>query len=140
MTAEMREKAIGPPAELRDEDVYRLNETVWRGNPAESIAEAKRRLGASRGVPTPAMIDAAYDVLRGALNHQGDYARVEAALRAALTAPEPEPDDGPAVERCDSCDGCGWYEGGKTLKTTCEKCGGTGIRPRLAVPIPPEEP
>jgi rRNA maturation protein Nop10 len=28
---------------------------------------------------------------------------------------------------CDRCDGCGWYEGGKTLKTTCEKCGGTGV-------------
>jgi len=30
-------------------------------------------------------------------------------------------------EYCDRCDGCGWYEGGKTLKTTCEKCGGTGV-------------
>jgi DnaJ-class molecular chaperone len=27
---------------------------------------------------------------------------------------------------CDRCDGCGWYEGGKTLQTTCEICGGTG--------------
>lgn len=27
---------------------------------------------------------------------------------------------------CDRCDGCGWYEGGPTLKTTCEHCGGTG--------------
>jgi hypothetical protein len=27
---------------------------------------------------------------------------------------------------CDFCDGCGWYEGGKALKTTCEKCNGTG--------------
>lgn len=31
------------------------------------------------------------------------------------------------VEYCDRCDGCGWYEGGKTLQTTCEKCGGTGV-------------
>ena len=31
------------------------------------------------------------------------------------------------VEYCDRCDGCGWHEGGKTLQTTCEKCGGTGI-------------
>lgn len=28
---------------------------------------------------------------------------------------------------CDNCDGCGWYEGGKALMTTCEKCNGTGI-------------
>ena len=29
-------------------------------------------------------------------------------------------------EECDRCDGVGWYEGGKTLKTTCERCHGTG--------------
>lgn len=28
---------------------------------------------------------------------------------------------------CDYCDGCGWYEGGPTLMTTCEKCGGNGF-------------
>lgn len=28
---------------------------------------------------------------------------------------------------CDRCDGCGWYEGGKTLQTDCEKCKGTGV-------------
>lgn len=27
---------------------------------------------------------------------------------------------------CGCCDGCGWYEGGKELKTTCEVCNGTG--------------
>lgn len=32
-----------------------------------------------------------------------------------------------AKEYCDFCDGCGWYEGGPTLMTTCEKCNGTGI-------------
>lgn len=31
------------------------------------------------------------------------------------------------VQECDRCDGCGWYEGGKTLQTTCEECNGTGI-------------
>ena len=30
-------------------------------------------------------------------------------------------------EECDFCDGCGWYEGGITIMTTCEKCGGTGV-------------
>lgn len=30
-------------------------------------------------------------------------------------------------EYCGDCDGCGWYEGGKTLKTTCGTCGGTGL-------------
>lgn len=29
---------------------------------------------------------------------------------------------------CDECDGCGWYEGGPTIKTTCAKCKGTGIK------------
>jgi hypothetical protein len=27
---------------------------------------------------------------------------------------------------CDQCDGCGWYEGGPTLKTLCKTCNGTG--------------
>lgn len=27
---------------------------------------------------------------------------------------------------CDRCDGCGWYEGGKYIHTTCEKCHGKG--------------
>lgn len=31
------------------------------------------------------------------------------------------------AEYCDRCDGCGWYEGGKTLQTECETCGGTGL-------------
>jgi len=30
-------------------------------------------------------------------------------------------------EYCDRCDGCGWYEGGVTLQTQCEVCGGTGV-------------
>lgn len=33
------------------------------------------------------------------------------------------------VEYCDRCDGCGWYEGGECLKTTCDKCNGIGIIP-----------
>ncbi len=28
---------------------------------------------------------------------------------------------------CDRCDGCGWYDGGRTLQTKCERCGGTGV-------------
>jgi DnaJ-class molecular chaperone len=36
-------------------------------------------------------------------------------------------------EWCPRCDGCGWYEGGKTLGTTCEQCKGTGkIKPNGA--------
>lgn len=31
------------------------------------------------------------------------------------------------LEYCDLCDGCGWYEGGKTIKTKCAKCQGTGV-------------
>lgn len=47
-------------------------------------------------------------------------------------------------EACDRCDGCGWYEGGVTLKTPCEKCGGTGFAARKAIeaaaPAPLERP
>jgi hypothetical protein len=32
----------------------------------------------------------------------------------------------PEMVECDQCDGCGWYEGGPTLKTTCQTCKGTG--------------
>lgn len=32
----------------------------------------------------------------------------------------------PFGQFCDFCDGCGWYEGGPTLKTRCPECGGTG--------------
>ena len=34
---------------------------------------------------------------------------------------------------CDLCDGCGWYEGGKTLRTHCTKCDGNGA---VAIPLP----
>jgi hypothetical protein len=32
----------------------------------------------------------------------------------------------PTLVYCDRCDGCGWYEGGPTLQTGCEKCKGRG--------------
>ncbi len=38
------------------------------------------------------------------------------------------------IEYCDRCDGCGWYEGGKSLQTECEKCGGSSLIDRLAKP------
>lgn len=38
------------------------------------------------------------------------------------TTAKPDPD----MIDCDQCDGCGWYEGGPTLQTTCETCQGTG--------------
>lgn len=31
------------------------------------------------------------------------------------------------LQYCDRCDGCGWYEGGKTLQTLCADCRGTGV-------------
>lgn len=34
--------------------------------------------------------------------------------------------EGKIIEWCNYCDGCGWTEGGRTLKTTCIKCQGTG--------------
>ena len=40
---------------------------------------------------------------------------------------------------CDLCDGCGWYEGGKTLKTHCIKCNGNGIIAKPIVDNVPKE-
>jgi len=31
------------------------------------------------------------------------------------------------TNECDLCDGCGWYEGGPTLKTDCNACKATGL-------------
>lgn len=42
--------------------------------------------------------------------YEGDIFRIE--------------EDGDEV--CDQCDGCGWHEGGGTLKTECTACNGTG--------------
>ncbi len=36
-------------------------------------------------------------------------------------------------ETCGDCDGVGWVEGGETLKTTCTRCKGTGVVPRLSL-------
>lgn len=30
------------------------------------------------------------------------------------------------TEDCIRCDGCGWHEGGETIQTRCESCGGSG--------------
>jgi len=38
---------------------------------------------------------------------------------------------------CDRCDGCGWYEGGKTIQTKCEVCNGTGKIEKLVNNIKP---
>lgn len=32
-------------------------------------------------------------------------------------------------EYCGDCDGTGWVEGGRTIKTTCERCKGSGWEP-----------
>lgn len=37
-----------------------------------------------------------------------------------------------APHYCDRCDGCGWHEGGATLRTSCEACGTTGVVDRAA--------
>lgn len=35
---------------------------------------------------------------------------------------------------CERCDGCGWYEGGRTIQTRCERCDGTGVAPQPTKP------
>jgi dUTP pyrophosphatase len=46
---------------------------------------------------------------------------------------KPKPKPQPEIEMidCDQCDGCGWYEGGPTLKTTCTVCKGVGKLPKI---------
>lgn len=42
------------------------------------------------------------------------------------------PNDGDEVEvECDDCDGCGWVEGGRTIKTECSTCKGEGVVRRV---------
>lgn len=82
---------------LRDFEMLILARAASTWNPCHGIFDhkwlspecvfsgCKRAVAPARALePTEAMIDAAYQMLRGALNHQGDYARVEQALRAAL--------------------------------------------------------
>lgn len=51
----------------------------------------------------------------------------EAAFFAVLRASNEEKRRARYTMECDACDGCGWHEGGETLKTECRKCGGTGV-------------
>ena len=63
----------------------------------------------------------------------------------ALVTPTPQPAEKRMV-MCRSCDGCGWYEGGPTLQTTCAACKGTGevpdvdVAPARVEPPPAREP
>lgn len=46
------------------------------------------------------------------------------------------------VKYCDDCDGCGWTEGGKYLKTLCKTCNGNGVVPIervIGTPTTPKE-
>ena len=41
-----------------------------------------------------------------------------------------------AKELCGDCDGCGWTEGGETLKTPCRTCNGSGeVYPTFVVAV-----
>ena len=47
--------------------------------------------------------------------------RAQDVLKSKKTPPKPI-----RWMECDNCDGCGWTEGGRTLKTTCRTCHGKG--------------
>lgn len=53
--------------------------------------------------------------------------------RAIMKSPKslPSPKIGRILRRmfCDDCDGTGWTEGGKSLKTKCRRCRGSGFEP-----------
>lgn len=51
---------------------------------------------------------------------------VKDGFRLARTPAEETGQAKRATRICMACDGCGWVEGGKTLKTPCTACGGTG--------------
>lgn len=38
-----------------------------------------------------------------------------------------DPHKGKSWDYCRDCDGCGWSEGGSTLRTGCGPCGGSGV-------------
>ena len=56
---------------------------------------------------------------RDKLEKPGDYTVGEIKISGPLTMP--------TQMYCDDCDGCGWVEGGETLKTDCKTCKGTGV-------------
>lgn len=63
----------------------RASELGQEGSSASTDAKPGNPTSTSlSSVPTEAMIEVAYEVLRPALNHRGDYACVERAMRAAL--------------------------------------------------------
>jgi len=55
-------------------------------------------------------------------------ARAQRILKRESAPPPPTAPN--ALYYCDKCDGCGWVEGGKALKTDCKACEGTGMRGR----------
>lgn len=68
-------------------------------------------------------LEAEVDVLKLNVSQRIDE---ETELRAEVTRLKEQSH----VQYCDQCDGCGWYEGGPTLKTICQYCQGTGIKPK----------
>lgn len=66
-------------------------------------------------------LDKAADILTRAIG------RLEVVAALEEMFPQTKPVQKTRYEYCLRCDGCGWYEGGPTIQTNCEKCGGTGV-------------
>jgi hypothetical protein len=69
------------------------------------------------------------DEVKSLLRRQAEEDDEDAAALAAQNAAIDARAD---LWECDRCDGYGWYEGGVTLQTSCERCGGTGVVDRSA--------
>lgn len=102
-------------------------------NPYRYIAAEHALIQPSMEKPIPDMLD----VSTGWIAKVKEYQSHLASLPRLAVDPKAKVDwkDGEQLEEnidwrkfeCDQCDGCGWYEGGKTLQTTCETCRGNGF-------------
>ncbi len=73
-----------------------------------------------------------------ASEHHDDMANAIRRIRDYIDGEDREAakaeDAAPEMDWCDNCDGCGWVEGGMTIKSDCHVCKGRG-----RVPTPTRE-
>jgi hypothetical protein len=98
-----------------------------RGPRAPSEADDKLVRCLGKIVQVMRLRGAAEDFMLSEIQDYLTIAGYDVPLRSYVDRGAPSAPPAPTVVECERCDGCGWYEGGATIKTTCEKCGGTGV-------------